>query len=97
MNGLGYGGGELLRFQRSERGVENGVWAAECAQQFSSHARAQPRRKRKRQPSQVWVGLHCVRGEPTQRGALLSSMMIERKLTWSAENRDTAAFQARDA
>ena len=78
MNRLRYGGRELVSFERGERSVEDGVRAAECAQQFPSHARAEPRRERERQPSQVLVGLHCVCGEPTHRAALLSSMTIER-------------------
>ena len=58
MDGLRDGGRQALGFQRGQRGVENRVGAAEFAQQFSGHARAQAGRQRKRQPSQVLVGGH---------------------------------------
>ena len=53
--------GSSVSFKRGERGVENGGWAAECAQQFPSQARAQFGRERERQPSQLLVRLHYVR------------------------------------
>lgn len=58
MNGLRYRRGNVLRFQSSQRSVENRLRAAELAKQFSGQTRAQARRERERQPSQVLVGAH---------------------------------------
>ena len=73
MERLRYRGGQALRFQFGQRGVENRVRAAHLPQQLSGHACAQARRQRERQPSQVLFGVHPAWGEPTRMLQNLSS------------------------
>ena len=58
MNGLGYGGGEVVAFEFRKRGVENLLRAAHFAQEFAGHACAEAWRECQRQPPQVMVGIH---------------------------------------
>jgi len=48
---------QTLGLQGRNRRFENSFRAAHLAKQFPSRTRAKPRRQRKRQPSQVLVGL----------------------------------------
>jgi hypothetical protein len=57
MDGLSDGGGQTLPFEAGQRGVENSFGAAEPAEQFASHTRAETWSQRKRDPTQILVGI----------------------------------------
>ena len=65
MDGLGHGCWEAVGLQLGERCVENGFGAAQCAEEFSGHARAEAGRQSESQPSQVLVGSHRSCGQRT--------------------------------
>src|SRR5277367_4448020 len=65
MDGLGHGRWEAMRLQLGERCVEYSLGAAQCAEEFSGHARAEAGRQSKSQPSQVLVGSHRGCGQRT--------------------------------
>jgi hypothetical protein len=55
---LGNGCGQVLGFERSERGVEDGIGAAEFAQQLSGGSCSETGSQREREPANVIVGMH---------------------------------------
>jgi len=63
MDGLCNGSWQMLRFQASKRGFEDGFGAAEFAQQLSGEARTEAWRQRKGDPAYVITGLHFPRGK----------------------------------
>jgi hypothetical protein len=58
MNRLGYRHRQTLRLESRKRRIKDRLGAPKMTKQFPGHARTQSGRQRKRQPSQVLVGIH---------------------------------------
>ena len=58
MQCLGHRDRQPLGLEFRHRRIENRLRTSQVAEKFPGHARAEARRQRKRQPSQVLVGVH---------------------------------------